>query len=798
MAEYPHNQQDFSGGEVSYDLFFRDNLELHAKSVKEMLNFVPNLQGAAVRAPGTRFVYAVPGSPKSARIIPYIAPTGEQTLVILTPYADGAPGDVELLLNINAGATAPAQSFTYQTINANSSFVDGYDFWSPVPVNYVSRKNNALLGWARVDGALTCQLRRGHDIPNSDPLNGTIIQAVTITADTDHIVLRPDFNYYANYGRSNGVNYGVTIFVDVGTTSQGTDIGSFQITDLQVGGPSYTTLERMDYAFTAGDVIYVYVRVSANAGPGGDGNAVSWPAVRLDDLQILAIVPGDIGSTDLLGTVPYTSAQLKNVQYVQSPYTAVDVLNNAAGKELVTTEAHHPPKRLYLSASYSYEDIFTDDLTQFYSQWNWETNGYPAACTAFSGRLVLAGSVDGTDLSPKGSNSESVWCTEVGDWAKFTELAPEVEVLPTDSVKFDAIYRSPVRWVVGQNILLIGAESVEYTAFADTIFQPGDQGVMRQSTHGSNKVQPVSMGKKVMFPAEAGRRLRAAEFNSDAETSWVAEDLTLVHPRILESGIVRLVRMRNPHQMVVAVLGNGQVGVLSYDETAKVSAWSRLDVGGTVIDAAVLINQGNAFTRGGEDILYFIVKRVIGGVEKLYIESISDWVVGRRWTYLNSYVPNLASTATNVVPGLEHLEGKFVQVVADGNFLGTYEVIDGEVTLVDQFDDPIYYFGVVVGLPSPCKLTTLPLPSRDPGTFKRFTNLTVQTLGSTRPIINGTRPPDRSPLTPLGASQYRDIVGFNKVTSLGAAMVQLVTVEETVPIDLTITRIFGRVTEHEI
>lgn len=799
MAFRHHVQRDFSGGEVSPDLLFRDDLALHAKSLAEMVNFMPLLQGPAVRTPGTRFILEVAGNPSTARIIPYITPGGVQALVLMTPKVGGTLGDLEILENISGSAESPAQLLTYAEANANSSFKDGFSGWDAAPIQYVSQKNSSLLGWNFEDDILTCRLRRGHDIPNSDPLTATLSQVFIPSETTDHIAINPNFNYQANNGKGNGKNYGIAVVVNVGTTVGASDIGTFTASNMQIAGPAYDDIQIVPGTFTVDVPYYITLTVSALSGPGGDGNAFSAPVVQVNRLQVLAEVAASIEGTSLAEVVPYNAAQIKDVHYVQSPYTATGILGHGAGKELVMTQGGIEPMRLYVNSDpvYTFEAIFSDDLTQFYEQWDWGVSGYPSACSSFNGRLVLAGSLDGSVSSPNGSNSESVWCTKVGDWGAFSDPERE-EILATDSVNFSTIYRSPIRWVVGQNTLIVGAESMEYTATADIIFQPGDLGVDRQSTHGSNRVQPVPMGKNVFFPAEAGTRLRAAQFNAEAEQTWVADDLTLTHPRLLKSGIVRLVRMRNPHQMVVAVMGNGQLALLSYDQTAQVTAWSRLDVGGSVIDAAVLINPGNVFSKGGDDVLYVLVKRVIDGAEKLYVEAIVDWQVNANWTYMNSYVKKLVATPTNVIDGLDHLENKYVQVIADKNYLGTYQVSGGEVVLTDQLGEDINFTSAVAGLPAPCRIKTLPVQSGDPGSKKRYTSLTVETLGSTRPIINGERPQDRTPSTPLGKSQYGDFIGVNKVVVSGSDEYQQITVEENVPLRVAITRIYGKITEDSV
>ncbi len=801
MARRPHNQQDFSGGEISADLLFRDNLDMYSKSVAEMINFVPNLQGQAVRTPGTRFVREMVGNPSYARVIPYITPTGKNTVVLMTPRVGATLGSLEILENVNDAVNSPAQFFTYEIINLNPEFGSGWSGWWPSPINYISSKNSAQLGWSRVPESLELRLRRGHDIPSGDPMTAFITQSFLIPQNTDHIIVQPRFAYVRNGGNGKGVNYTVNVVISVGSTPFTNDIGVISQINIKPGSPAYAETSRFNHAFLAGTQYFTTVVISANTGTGGDGKAVTLPVVNVDYIRVLSTVSGSIESDDLGTVVPYTASQLRDVHFVQSPYTAVVTppdVNYGVGKELVFTHGGVQPMRLYLDGiSYAFEPIFTANATQFHEQWNWPTNGYPAACTSFSGRLVLAGSLDGSAASPAGSNSETVWLTEPGDWGKFTDPTSS-PVAPSDSVSFASTYRSPIRWIVGENVLMIGAESMEYTASAQTIFQPSDHGVQRQSTHGSNRVQPVVMGKYAMFPAEGGSKLRAAKFEPDAPDTWTAPDLTLFNPRILESRVVRVVRMRNPNQMAVVVLGNGQLAILTFDETMEVAAWSRMDVGGTVIDAAVVVNKGNALEIGGDDILYLLVKRVIGGIEKTYLEAVNLWYGTGDKTYMNSYVSAITFPPTNVISDLSHLEGNFVQVVTNNGYQGTFLVEGGQVILTDQFGDPINHVVSYAGVPAPCRLRTLPMASFDPSTIKSLTNLTVQTLGSSRPLINGERPPDRDPITPLGITQPMDEIGRNTVVDLGSDPYKVITVGETLPVALTVARIFATVTENSV
>lgn len=780
-------QQDFSGGEIGAQMFMRDDTALYERSVLEMRNFFPTQQGTAARTPGPKFIQEV--TAPSARIMPYITPSGAYAVALLTPKVGGTNGNLTVLDNINGVANAPTKSLVNNYVGTNGSFVNGLAGWSALPVDYVSSKGGALLGFHVEPNYLSLQLRRGHDIPSGDPNVATVAQGFVIPETTTQVIIQPDIRYVANYGRGNGKNYPVTVRIRVGTTWNGSERGLIEVTTLTLGAPSYNTTSVIAGTFTAGVTYYLTLEIVANPGPGGDGNATHHPVFQVHDLNVLSLVTTTIGSNLLTAVVPYTEAQLKDVHYVQSPYTAQAITGHGVGKELVMTQSNLPPRRLYFNGTtYQFQDVFQTDATQFYTQWNWTTNGYPATCTSYNGRLVLAGSTEGTVVSPKGSSAETVWCTEVGDWGKFTNPA-STEVLPTDSVSFTSIYRSQIRWAVGSKTLLLGAESCEYSASADVIFQPNDIGVEMQSTHGSNRVQPVVMGSYIMFPGEAGTKLRAMQFMQEAG-GWVAPDLTLVHPNILNSKIVRMVRMRNPHQMVVAVLGSGQLALKHFDEKVPMDAWSRIDVGGQVIDACVSVGAQ------GEDILYILVRRTLsGGGSKLCLEAIVNFTTSARggWIPMNSWVAQLNTAgATNVITGLGHLEGQYVQVLADYNYLGVYQVISGNVTLVDQLAAPINFIGAIAGLSAPASITTLPLITRDPASKKRFTSLTVRTLGSARPIVNGERSADRDPITPLGRSQYPDLLYDCDVPPTESAQLQTIRIEEVLPLQIEVVGIFGK------
>ena len=805
--ERHHVQQDFSGGEIGGRMIMRDDTELYGKSLLEMLNFMPTLQGTATRTPGTRFLQEIEDV-DNARILPYTTPNGQRALVVLTPAEDEVTlGDLHILQDVTGDANSPTTSENYVSIKDNGNIDQGSTDWVLDPPTLIS-SDGAELGWVVSQNWLNLVMRTGNRARSGDPASGSISGVFTIPEATDHVLISPDLWYNSNAG----TDWGITVTIKVGTTEGGGELYNNVIPTLTLGGPHYLETIVVPSITWVNDTTLYYITVEVETPNTNDASAL--PEFVIAKLDVFSLVTGDAPVGVLTGVVPYLSNELNDVHFVQSPYTDDDPLNIGVAKELVMTHSAHPPMKLWYDTqsgpAYVFDEMYTQDADtdpdpeidngQHYLQWGWDIKGYPATCTSYLGRLILAGSTDrNTDaLILNGTNSETVWGSKVGEWGYFTD--PDViandGAVPADSISFTAIYRSAINWVQGQKELLVGAGEMEYTASGEGIFQPSDLGVFMQSTHGSNRVQPVAMGPYVLFPA-GGNRVRAMQFAA-ADDGWTAPDQTLAHPSLLSSGIKRMVRMRNPHQMCVVVMGNGQLALFHIDTNAGIKGWSRLSLTDNVIDVAVLSDED------GVDILFMLVKRNIGGVSKIYLEAIPDWTVSRGWSFLQSSISAVTTGVDNVVTGLDHLEGRYVQVVADSSFLGTYQVgvpageAAGTITLVNQIGEAINYTSVVVGLPMSCSMKTLPLVTQDPGSKKRYTSITVRTVGSARPVINGERPADRDPITSIGLSQRLDIVKDNQVAAMGSDESQVITVSETLPLRVEVLGIFGKLKESSL
>lgn len=769
---FVHIQRDFSGGEISGRMLMRADTDIYKKSALEMVNFYPTLLGSAKRAPGTRFIREImmpdgeedEVSATAVRIIPYLTRANERSLAIFTP------GYVTLVTDIADGITGnTAQSnglvaFRKQ-INPFPNFESRGPNWVYQPEAYISANGDGPLGVRWQPNHLIMAARK-YKI-SSDSL--TAVASTTVNVDTPTSVLTID--YRIGYDDNIPVAGGYTFNIRAGSTAGSNDIWNLNFTgDVGTIREAVTNVNLPTAGWTG--TVYITATLTATA---SDTEQYSTPRFGIYRLGVYA--DGVVATADTAPMVtPYTADQLDDLHYVQSPYN---------DKELVVTHPRHPPHKLYFdtgSGSYVFEPITFSNAPLV-----WADNNYPATCSSYHGRLILAGGNSYEVLgSPITSATETVWGTEVGLWDTFTASAVD----PDDSIEFTAIYRSPIQWVFGHKSLLIGALEMEYVATGDSIFSPGDLGVNLHSTHGSKDVQPVAFGDGVLFPAEGGTKVRFMSYNFEVD-GWTAPDMTLLNPTICITGIVRMARLRNPHQMCLVLTQSGDIAILSSD--SGVNGWSRYRVAqGVVTD--ICVQPDNS----GMDVVYLVVRRKVEGVDKLFLEAIANWSEGASWDYTSSTVVVNLATSGATITGLAHLEGQRVQVYDNNNYYGTFTVSGGSITVTDQAGNNIDLALVRVGLLNPCYMKTLPPETLDPGAKMRYVDFSVRVLFSSNPVINtdpptfGQRPPERNPSTPLNQSQPVSIISDLTVSKAGWDPYQIITIEENLPLPCEILGVYGK------
>ena len=779
MAQWDPIQNSFSGGQVSPRMIMRTDADIHRSSVLRMENWMPTLQGSAVRTPGTEFLYALPGE-QECRLIPYLTVINERVMVEITDQQLTIKPDV--LESLSREFQRQVGLTLGKQIMPNPDFKSGLGSWDFDPT-WFTGGDGAKLGcrFVSYDGTGALQaICRDWKYPEQDNLTCTVWGVGNVDVPTDRIQVDFRFLYTGNPGEGGNAYESSLKF---GTARGTDDIGMIDLGGQNVG----QTIERQEFLDlpTINWTGNVHVTWTIKA-----AEKFSTPAWLLDRLFIYANADTPTTEeTDLES--PYTADELDALQFVQSPH---------GNKELVVVHPNHAPRWLYYDpnvGAYKFPPIpFKNTKGVSTSPPEWDEGSYPAACTGFRGRLYLGGAA---------VNSETIWGSQVFAWDVMTLAAadPDDVINASSPLEFTTTFRSPIRWLLGHKDLMVGAEDVEYavrssqTVFSETaVISPWDIDARVETTHGSAAVQPVGFGQAVMFAAENGTKSRSLELNKDMD-GWNAPDMTILAPKLLGAGIVRMVRMRNPHQMIIHVLTDGTMAALHRDSYAGIQGWSIINVNGEIIDAMVMPDAE------GLDVLFIAVRRVIQGVKKLYVEAFRDWSETEAWNYVNSSQRYAFSEPTTIIDGLEHLEGKTVDVVANRTWVGSFVVTGGVVTLEDDNGYPITVANAVVGLTYDSSMTTLPpmvpVTAGGAGSAKRFSEIGVRVSFGSRPIINGERPSEREPASLMDQSQpISGLVQDSVVTNLGWDLYQFITIEESIPIQCEILGIYGKLTSESI
>jgi len=466
-----------------------------------------------------------------------------------------------------------------------------------------------------------------------------------------------------------------------------------------------------------------------------------------------------VGDPPVAFVTPYSDLDIHDLYFVQEP----------SGRSIYVLHEKYPPYKLtfdYNTELFTFEEVvFTDPPVE------WVTGNYPSAGDFFEGRLWLGGTI---------TEPQTFWGSRSGLPEDFT-LGTEAD----DAVEFTMAKYGRIRWIVGFKNLLIGTQNGEHIVASEGGFiQPSDILVNQQSAYGSAHVQPQQVGDQVFYISADSRKLRAIQYEWQAD-NWLSKDLTFNSEHITESGIKQISWQQNPDNLLHCVLNNGQVAVLTYERSNNIYGWSRVKIGG----------EGRVF-----DLTY---ASVYGTDLMMHLIQYRDGKINFEWQtvegtvrYMDSWIFGKLEVDGVTVTGLQHLEGKTVQVLADDAVIPDQVVVGGKITLPTVHD---LSTEIVVGLQCIRRMVTMPLDKGSPSGsaetwMKRWNKIYVSVLDSIKPLINGERAPVRHPITPMDTPEppySEEILKIN----LGHSRQAVITVEQDLPYNLIVLSTFGEINQ---
>ena len=357
-------------------------------------------------------------------------------------------------------------------------------------------------------------------------------------------------------------------------------------------------------------------------------------------------------------------------------------------------------------------------------------NGFPSCIALFQNRMCFSG-VSG-DIN-------TIWLSNTDDYNNFTlgSLATSAMSLTINSGNLDSI-----RWLVPHESLIIGTSGSEWVleSESDNVpVSPTAFSLNRRTTYGSNNTQATLINSAVIFAMRQGRKVRewTYDFNTD---DFIAPDLTIFSEHITKGGIENWAYQQQPDNLLWLVRADGQLLGFTYEREQKVYGWHRhiFDNGTgkfesvsvlpsiqdedkvyvqvkTTINPSNWVANGTAYVAGNyveyNDNCYICIQDHTSGSTTPDADT-TNWDLSSKdvrfvgllrnrefTTYDRNYVGSDIATVfefptSNILTGLDYLEGKSVAVVADGIPIENKTVTLGKID-VGSTD----YAHIVVGLP---------------------------------------------------------------------------------------------------
>jgi hypothetical protein len=250
-------------------------------------------------------------------------------------------------------------------------------------------------------------------------------------------------------------------------------------------------------------------------------------------------------------------------------------------------------------------------------------NGYPTHVTFFRERLTFARSTTREIWMSVAGDFESF---------NGRDSAGEIVADSAISIELDSDQANRIEWLASSDVLLVGTAGAEFVVHEITTSEPlgpGNVKADQNSSYGSRAVNPVRVGDSVLFIQKSGRKLRDLAFTLEKER-FISTNLNVLSRHLLKKGeaITAMAYQQEPHSVIWARRSDGALLATTLNVNQRRFGWHRHPIGGAfgsgdaVVEAIEVIPTPDA----DADELWLIVKRTVNGSTKRYVEFMTqEW-----------------------------------------------------------------------------------------------------------------------------------------------------------------------------
>lgn len=440
----------------------------------------------------------------------------------------------------------------------------------------------------------------------------------------------------------------------------------------------------------------------------------------------------------------------------------------------------------------------------------WSTQDFPAACAFHEGRLWFGGSP---------SFKSTLWASRSGDYYDYDASAPATKadplLFPLSSVGNIQTLASRKELVINTDISEVIGTSVQgVIAFDDFSFP-------KQTDWGSNCVQPIFVGRDMVYTSNSRTRLRTFADEGGTNFGWDGKELSLLAQDIFDSAVRRMVYLDEPAYQACFLLSDGTMGMATYFYPEDVIGWWRYETAynGQTPTEPGAGNQGPNINQPSNNIMDITKINTSTGAKLWMVINRTGYPGTNRpghelLSFDSGLVAAMDSYAIRVPNGtlqltdIDELTDQSCSVVVEQvnpNDGILFYTVHPKVTVIAGTSQPLEVWAeggtCYIGLAYENEFTLLPREGvSNRGTSqvakRRWNKVYARLNDSAIPLINGDVPSDRTPITPMGLGEPF-ITSDTDYIELGSAQGEL-SITQDKPLRSEVVAIFGKVTSTEV
>jgi len=653
-------QPSFAAGELSPSFWSRVDLAIYQIGLKICKNFLVHLSGGVSRRTGTQFIANAKFDDKKVKLVPFEVSKTDSYLIEFGNYYCRFYKNKAQLENLGS---------PYEIVSPYSeSDVENIKFVQSADVLFITHPNHPPYELARYGDINWTLTTFDYEIPpfmlsnqnSTHKLNVSALFGATVNLTSSLSFFESGHvgSYFKIYHDIDGQAINLSIS-GVTNSSYIYCKGNWRFKTI---GTTCALTVRVEKSYNFGStwsVIKTYILVNDEINDFGVED--DFCVIRIN---VSAYTSGSINA--MLTSDPFSHAGIIKINSVTNPLLAIGTV--------ITSFA-------------------STNLSDDWAESSWSTlKGFPTCLSFYQERLCFASTF---------TQPQTIWMSRTGNYYNFDV---NDNLLDTDRISIDLISRKVNTindLILLNNIIGLTTASEWQIGAADGgSITPTNVSANIQGHRGASKITPVTVGNKIIYIQPSGSIIRDLGYDYNSNT-FTGNNLSVLSQHLFEGyTIIDIDYQQEPDSIIWMTRSDGILISMTYLKEQEVLAFARHETDGIFENVAV-VN-----TEIGDEVWVSVLrdsKRFIEVFEKRYTDETDQWYLDNALKY--------DGVATDTITGLDHLDGKTVYVLGDGNVIKTLNdeaqtplvVTAGELTLPYEVEKAI------IGLPFTSEFETLPI-----------------------------------------------------------------------------------------